>query len=159
MDPMLPKHIMASIAEYFRPIVFGLGVRFVVDGIDSVTDEDYQRDSIFLRMNGPTLHEGSSGVEWYTLEIQLVITDIIQTTIENSYNIYEWSGILQRALQAPLPIFQFDPSGDPEQDILIGCLEPDKNTRNNIRVANYQVIDKDLPVRQMSVNGKFILCQ
>lgn len=155
MDPLLPKYLIQSLAEYFRPIVSSLGIEFFVDTIDEEQDDIFQKDSCVLRMDGPILQEGSKDVEWYKIEIQLLLTDIRQSK-ENAFNIYEWAGTLQKALQDPIPIFQI--AEEEIDDVLINCLAPDKSVRNNIRVVNFFAGDTDLRVRQMSIQGKFTLC-
>jgi len=151
MDPLLPKHLMSSLAVYFEPIAAAQGISYFVEGVNEDSTDVFQTDSALLRMNGPILFEGTSTEEWYGIEIQILLTDIMQSN-EPAYNIYEWSGAFQQALQNVIQIFDFDP---PEE--LIGCLQPDRSVRNNIRVVNYNIVDRDVRVRQMSVNARYIL--
>lgn len=152
MDPNLPRNIVASLAQYFQPIVDGLKIEYFVEGINNPIDKVFQKDSAVLRVNGPIVNEGSNGYEWYKVEFQILLTDLIEPTTENAYAIHTWAGKIQEAFLGVIPILNQD------NDVLIGCLEPDRSVKNNIRTVNYNIVDIDLPIRQMSVNGRYLLC-
>lgn len=156
MDPNLPKYLVSSLAEYFKAEVDNLGVTFFVETIDEARPEHFQTDSVVFKMNGPILYEGSKDYEWYRIEIHLLVTDIKRHHKENPYAIYEWVGALQKAMQAPMPIYKF--AENEEDDELIGCLEPDRSLSNNIRVVNYFMEDRAVDVHQQSIHGRYILC-
>lgn len=152
MNPRLPEYIVSSVVRYLKEVNPD-GLQFYVEGIDEPTTEAFTKDSALVRVTGPVVFNGNLFAEWYGIEIQVLLTDLIHRPTENAYNIYHWSGIFLEALNSPLPIF--DTSG--EEDVLIGCLQPDKRQRQNIRVVNFNMVDTNLPVRQMAVIGKFIL--
>lgn len=156
MNVNLPRWVFSSMSEHFRTIA-PAGVRYFVEGIDEEEAADFQGDSMLFRMDGPIAFQSSGGEEWYKVEIQVLLTDIIALTNDNAYEIYSWAGVVQGdMLNSSLPIYRYG-SGVEDDDSLIGCLEPDTSVTNNIRVASYGMIDKDYRVKQVSVNGKFVL--
>ena len=143
-------------SEHFRTIT-PAGVNYFVEGVDEETALDFQTDSMLFRMDGPFAYQSAGGEEWYKVEIQVLLTDLVALTNDNAYDIYSWAGIVQGdMLNNPLPIYRYG-SGVEDDDSLIGCLEPDTSVVNNIRVASYGMVDKDWRVKQVSVNGKFVL--
>lgn len=157
MNVNLPRWMFSSMAEYFRTLT-PAGVTYFVEGVDEEEALNFQADSMLFRMDGPIAYQSSGGEEWYKVEIQLLFSDIVETTNDNAYDVYTWAGIIQGAmLNNSLPIYRYG-SGVEDDDSLIGCLEPDTSVVNNIRVASYGMIDKDQRVKQVSVNGKFVLC-
>ena len=119
--------------------------------------ENFQNDSVLFKMDGPIAHQGSGDVEWYTVEIMILLTDIIQLTNDNAYDIYTWAGVFQGSmLNDALGIYRFG-DGVEDDDSLICCLAPDPSVRNNVRVVSYGQIDKDLRIKQVSINGRFVL--
>jgi hypothetical protein len=134
-----------------------ISIQFFVEGSDEEEPQDFQKDSALFRMDGPVVFQGSSE-EWYSIELQILLTDIVASTTDNAYGIYRWAGVFQGSmLNDTISILRCG-NGPEDDDSLIGCLAPDPSVRNNIRLANYGVVDKDSRVRQMSINGKFLLC-
>ncbi len=161
MNINLPRWLFSSVAKHFSDLATIIPeLRFYVEGIDEPEIGDFQNDSMLFKMDGPIAHQGSGGVnsvEWYTLEIMVLLTDIIQLTNDNAYDIYKWAGIIQGSmLNDNIQIFRFGTGVEDDQS-LIGCLEPDTSVRNNIRTVSYGQIDKDLRIKQVSINGRFIL--
>ena len=163
MNANLPRWMFSSMAKHFDDVSATISsptITYFVQGVDEPLPGDFQADSALFRMDGPVAHQGSSDEEWYAVEIMILLTDIVQTTNDNAYDIYEWAGVFQASmLNDALQIFRYgDPASDPQNDSsLIGCLEPDPSLRNNVRVFSYGQIDKDLRVKQVSINGRFIL--
>jgi hypothetical protein len=158
MNVNLPRWVFSSMAEHFRTVASGISLPYYVEGVDEEEALDFQRDSSLFRLDGPIAFQGSSGVEWYKVEMQILMTDLVATTNDNAYDVYTWAGAFQGSmLNDPLPIYRYG-SGVEDDDTLIGCLEPDTSVKNNIRVASYGMVDKDWRVKQVSVNGKFVLC-
>lgn len=156
MNVNLPRWIFSSMSEHFRTIAPS-GVRYFVEGVDEEEALDFQSDSMLFRMDGPIAHQSSGGEEWYRVEIQVLLTDLVGLTNDNAYDIYSWAGIVQGdMLNNSLPVYRYG-SGPEDDQSLVGCLEPDTTVRNNIRVASYGMVDKDWRVKQVSVNGKFVL--
>lgn len=153
MNANIPKWITASIASHFKGVTDGLTIRYFVEGVDEPESDDFQEDSALLRVNGPVVVEGSNNEEWYFVEIQILLTDIMQLTEDNAYDILTHAGVYQKSMLENIPIKEIGDSGD-----LIGCLAPDKSIKNNVRVVNFGQVDKTARVRQMSVTGRFILC-
>jgi len=156
MDYNLPRYIFSSMAKHFSTIAATCGLRYFVEGVDEPESGDFQNDSALFKLDGPIAHQGSNGVEWYTVEIMILLTDIIQLTGDNAYQIYEWAGRFQSSmLDDALSIYNFQVA--PIPDILLGCLEPDPDVKNSVRVVSYGNVDKDLRIKQVSVNGRFVL--
>jgi len=144
-------------SDHFQTVSDGISLRFFIEGLDEAEALDFQVDSGLFRMDGPIAYQGSSGLEWYKVEMQILLTDIVATTNDNAYDIYTWAGVFQGSmLNDSLPIYRYG-SGAEDDDSLIGCLEPDTSVRNNVRVASYGMVDKDYRIKQVSVNGKFVL--
>lgn len=165
MNSRLPKWMYASMSKHFSDLTSASipDVRFFVQGVDEPEFGDFQNDSALFRMDGPVAYQGSAsaGDEWFRVELMILLTDIVQTTKDNAYSIYDWAGIYQASmLDDALQIFRYgDPAVDPQNDdSLIGCLQPDSSLANNVRIFSYGQIDKDLRIRQISINGRFILC-
>lgn len=158
MNVNLPRWMFSSMAEHFRTLV-PAGIEYFVEGVDEEEALNFQKDSMLFRMDGPIAYQSASGEEWYRVEIQILFTDLVSTTGDSAYNVYTWAGIIQgEMLNTALPIYRYG-SGVEDTGDLIGCLEPDTSVTNNVRVASYGMIDKDYRIKQVSVNGKFILCQ
>jgi len=161
MNQNLPRWMYASMAKHFGTVAGTItpSIKYFVQGVDEAEIGDFQSDSALFRMDGPVAHQGSAGAgdEWYSVEIMILLTDIVQTTGDNAYSIYEWAGIFQASMMNDaLQIFKYG-NGVDDDDSLIGCLEPDPSLRNNVRVFNYGQIDKDLRIKQVSINGRFLL--
>lgn len=160
MNVNLPRWIFSSMAEHFRTVASGISLPYFVEGVDEEEALDFQRDSSLFRMDGPFAFQASGATldEWYKVEIQILLTDLVALTNDNAYDIYAWAGVFQGSmLNDALPIYRYGSGGEDDQS-LIGCLEPDTSVKNNIRVASYGMVDKDWRVKQVSVNGKFVLC-
>lgn len=157
MDPNLPRWMHSSMAVYFAAVAQSLGVRYYVEGVDEDEALDFQSDSILFRMVGPYAYQGSN-LDWYKVEIQILCTDIVQTTKDRAYDVYQWAGAIQDAMLGNMPIYKFGDGVQDDRTELIGCLEPDNTVRDAIRVVPYGQVDKEARVKQVSVNGKFMLC-
>ena len=157
MSPHLPRWMFSSLSEHFRVLAATIPLRFHVEGVDEDEALDFQSDSILFRMDGPIAYQSTSSEEWYKVEIQILLTDLVALTNDNAYDIYTWVGVFQGdMLNNTLPIYRYG-NGVDDDDSLIGCLQPDTSVTNNVRVASYGLIDKDQRVKQVSVNGKFVL--
>lgn len=158
MDPNLPRWMRASLNKYFATVVATIpNVQFFVEGADEETVQKFQNDSILFRMVGPNCHEGSS-TDWYGVELQILCTDIIQTTKDGAYDLDVWVGIIAASMQRVMPIYKFGNGPSDDRTFLIGCLEADDSVRQPVRIVPYGIVDKDARVKQTSINGKFKLC-
>ena len=158
MNVNLPRWMFTSLADHFSTVAATIpSLQYYVEGVDEPETDDFQNDSALFKLTGPVAHQGSNGVEWYTVEIMILLTDIIQLTNDNAYDIYSWAGIFQGSMiNDQLQIFRYGTGGE-DDDSLIGCLEPDPSVSQNVRVTNYGQVDKDLRIKQVSINGRFIL--
>ena len=149
--------MFASVAKHFSDLAATMPeLRFYVEGIDEPEIGDFQNDSMLFKMDGPIAHQGS-GIEWYNVEIMVLLTDIIELTNDNAYDIYRWAGIIQGSMLNDSIQILRKGTGVEDDQSLIGCLEPDTSVRNNVRVVSYGQIDKDLRIKQVSINGRFTL--
>ena len=159
MNVNLPRWLFTSLSDHFSTVAGTItGLNFYVEGVDEPEVGDFQNDSAVFKMNGPVARQGSGTFEWYSVELIVVLTDIIQLTADNAFSIYEWAGVFQGSfLNDAIQIFRYGTGVEDDQS-LIGCLEPDPTLTNNVRVVTYGQVDKDLRIKQVSVNGRFILC-
>ena len=155
MNPNLPRWIFASLNGHFDSVASGLSVRFHVEGVDEDEALDFTSDNILFRLNGPFADIGI-GLEIYRVETQILLTDIIETTGGNPYDIYVWAGKYQEAMLEAIPIYRRG-NGAEDDDSLIGCLNPDFRRKDPIRVVSYGEVDRDARIKQVSVNGLHIL--
>lgn len=157
MDSNLPRWIYSSMAKHFSTVASGLSLNYHVTGVDEPLPSDFQNDSSIFRMDGPVAYQSAGREEWYKVEIMILLTDIVQLTGDNAYDIYRWAGAFQASmLNDALQVFKYG-SGVGDDQSLIGCLTPDPDLKNNVRVFSYGQLDKDLRILQVSVNGRFIL--
>lgn len=161
MDTNLPRWSHASMAKFFSDLVATLPSdgrpRYHVEGVDEDEALDFQHDSILFRMVGPYAY-GGSNTEWFKFEIQVLCTDIVQTTKDRAWTVFQWAGVIQDAMLGPMPIYKFGDGPDDDRDVLVGCLQPDDTIGDAIRVVPYGQVDKEVRVKQVAVIGKFLLC-
>lgn len=157
MNPNLPRWMFSSLANHFAELTEDIdGLKYHVQGVDEPKTENFQNDSALFMMDGPIANEGSNGVEWYVVDLCILLTDIVQSR-DIAYDIHSWAGIYQaNMLNEPMQIFKLG-DGPEDDDTLIGCLTPATDRRNNVWVHNYGQVDKDLRVKQVSINGRFYL--
>lgn len=153
-NPNMPRWVMASLCDLFKTTADGINLHFFVEGIDEEEPEDYDRSSALFRMNGPDVKLGG-GTETHRLEIQILIT-ILPIANSNAHPPYNWAGAFQEVMLGPLPIYKYG-TGPEDDQSLIGCLEPDPNVLDNVRIVSYGQLNKTARVFQMSVNGRYIL--
>ena len=153
----MPRWMFASVTKHFSDVAATMPeLKYYVEGIDEPEIADFQSDSMLFKMDGPIAHQGS-GIEWYNVEIMVLLTDIIELTNDNAYDIYRWAGIVQGSMLNDSIQILRKGTGVEDDQSLIGCLEPDTSVRNNVRVVSYGQIDKDLRIKQISINGRFVL--
>lgn len=155
MDANLARWLQASLGKYFKNVSDGISLPFFVEAVDEDTIDLFQKDHAIMRMTGPLIYQGVKNERWATLEVQILLTDIRQSS-ENAYKILEWAGIYQEALLAPIPIYKYG-TGPQDDGTLIGCLQPDPSVPNHVRVVNFGQMDKELRINQVSVIAKFLL--
>lgn len=159
MNPNLPRWMYSSLAQHFKTVADGIPLNYYVEGVDEPESSDFQNDAALFKMDGPTAYEGSAaaGDEWYAVDLFILLTDIVQLTNDNAYDIHRWAGVFQSSMiDDALTIYKYGDGPDDDAS-LIGCLVPDNSLRNNVRVVNYGQVDKDLRIKQVSVNGRFLL--
>lgn len=159
MNVNLPRWMFSSMRKHFSGVAATIPLNYYVEGVDEPESKDFQNDSCLFKLDGPIAHQGSNEVEWYTVDIMILLTDIIQLTNDNAYSIYQWAGVFQASmLNDALGIYRYGPDALGVDDkTLIGCLEPDPSVKNNVRVVSYGQVDKDLRIKQVSINGRFVL--
>lgn len=150
MDPLIMKDINSSLAVLLKDAVEALGLKFFVDGIDEEIESAFNQDSVLLRVNGPEVRQGS-GETVYLIEVFVMLTDLGQKG-KSGYDLYSNAGSLASELSKAIPVYRFG-----ESDTLLGCLLPDRNSRDYLRLLNYGTIEKDVKVRQCAVIAKYEL--
>ncbi len=154
-NPNIPRWVMASLTDLFKEVSDDLNLHYFVEGVDEEEPEDFNRNSALFRMNGPDVKLGG-GTETHRLELQILLTNLPNVPSENAYEPYRWAGAFQETMLGPLPIYKYG-TGPEDDQSLIGCLEPDPNILDYVRIVSYGQIDKTSRVRQLSVNGRFVL--
>lgn len=156
MNLNLPRWVFSSMAKKFSEVAATIPLNYFVQGVDEPESRDFQVDSALFRMTGPVAYQSAGDEEQYQIELMILLTDIIQLTNDEAYSIYKWAGVFQAAMLDVLPVYKYG-TGPEDDDSLIGCLQPDPKLKNNVRIVDYGQIDKDLRIRQCSINGRFIL--
>lgn len=159
MNPNLPRWLFSSLAKEFKTVADSLNLPYHVEGVDEDEFFKFSNDSVLFRMTGPVAFTGTAAEddEWYSVELQILLTDLMNLKTDNAYDVLDWAGVFQARMLEALQITRTG-NGPEDDGTLIGCLQPDPTLRNNIRTVNYGVLDREDRVRQFSVNGKFILC-
>lgn len=134
--------------KHVEPTVNGLtDVRLFMEGVDEEIESAFEMDSVVLRINGPWFTPGS-GEDHYRVEALVLMTELVGG--DQKYTIYTNAGKVAESLSTPIPVYRYGDGGN-----LIGCLVPDRNAREFVRVVEYGVIEKDTPVRQMGVLARY----
>lgn len=152
MNVNLPKWVTASVAVNLKAVVDTLtGVEFFVGGVDREEPDQFQKDSIVLRINGPWVRYGS-GITRYKFEVMALITDI-QTNSENGYQLMNWAGTIANTLSGPIPVYEY-----PDASAQVGCLDIDRDTDDFLRIVPFGKIEKDTEIHQAAVIARYEIC-
>lgn len=149
MDPNLPRWVQASISLIFETVATAEAVEFFVEGVDEETPAAFQRDSLLLRINGPTTLRSQS--DSYSIQVQIVVTTL-STQKRNSYDHFQRCGVLASKLEESLPINRY--GGD---NSLVGCLSPERGSRDIVKITHFGQVDDAVKVRQSAVLANFEL--
>ena len=150
MNPKLPQWVQASLAIIMKAVAETLSVGFFVEGIDEETPAAFQSNSILLRVNGPSVIRSQSDA--YSIQVQVVLTDLV-TPKKNSYEHFLRCGTVASTLEGALPINRHGDGGE-----LIGCLTPDRSSREIVKIIHFGQVDETVKVRQSAVIANFELC-
>jgi len=156
MNPKIPANVIASLAKRFKtlttiftsettPTPFPL----YVEGVDSATEEDYQNTNLSLRVDGPTVIEGSSWTT-YRVSVQGLVTAVGDRT---AYDLHNYAGRVAEVLRGVIPVYDI-----PDNPLVqVGCLDIDPRSVESVRLVNLGRVSQSSNVRQISVIADLIL--
>jgi len=153
MNTNWPRWIFASIAEYMRPIAAAIPLPLLVEGIDDRIESKMEADHAELRVNGPAISEISSDYYRLVVDVNVLLTDLMDGSTENAYDLIQWGGVFQEALSGPISIYKYG-SGADDDDAYIGCLEV-LGGRDSVKLFHFGQISKVDRVRQSMVDSRF----
>jgi hypothetical protein len=149
MDPNLPKWVQASLCLIMKAVADDESVEFFSEGVDEETPKAFQRNSILLRINGPSILRSQS--DSYSIQVQVVVTDLV-TPKKNSYEHFQRVGAIASKLEESLPINRHGDGGT-----LVGCLSPERGSREVVKIVHFGQVDDAVKVRQSAVLANFEL--
>lgn len=154
MDVNLARWIMSSIAVYFKPIADSLSLTYFVDGVDERETDTMRVEHAEVRVNGPNIREISKGYWRVHVDINIMLTDYMQMSSENAYDINQWGGAFLAAMMNPIPIYRFGSRGD-DDDSLIGCLTQRSKFAEPAKLIHFGQVSIEDRIRQAVVDGRF----
>jgi hypothetical protein len=150
MDPRIPVQVLASLAKRIKTFTSTIGSMVLyVEGVDTPTEEDFQRDNLSLRVDGPTVIESSSWTT-YRVSVQVLVTAVGDRT---AYGIHQTAGKVAEVLREVIPVY--DIPGNPL--VQVGCLDIDPRTPESVRLVNLGRVSQSSNVKQISVIANLIL--
>ncbi len=152
MNVTLAKNVLISLAELLRPVVTtDLSMQFFVEGVDREQSEYFQKDSVVLRVSGPTPKYGI-GQTRYKFEAMVMITDHVDDA-ENGYLNIDRASTIGNVLSGPVPVFEY-PAGTTQ----VGCLDFDQDATEPLRIVQFGKLDKDTEIVQAAVTVSYEIC-
>jgi hypothetical protein len=154
-----PRWIFASIADRFKTVADGLNIPILVEGIDEREAAKIRTVShVELRVHGPETNEISHNYFQLHVEINLLLTQLNDGAKQNSYQLIQFCGVLQKAASGSIPIYRFGPDTlGVDDSTLVGCLSPDPLRNRAITVFHFGEIDRDRRIRQSAVDGRYVV--
>jgi len=152
IEPRLARWVTSSVALHLKTLIeTTLSLQFFVEGVDREEKDWFRKDSVVLRVVGPTPVFGS-GVTRYRFEVMTMLTDLVDDTANGFLN-YDRLGTIGNALCGPIPVFKY---GD--GDAQVGCLDIDRNASEPLRIVQFGKMDKDTEVVQGAVIARYEIC-
>jgi hypothetical protein len=154
LNPLMGRWVNGSVAKLISDTNASesLGVTFFAEGIDDETPEWFHKDSLVLRITGPTPVFGS-GIIRYRFEVMVMLTDLLQGGQDGFLN-HDRLGTIANVLCSPIPVYAYG-SGDAQ----VGCLDFDRNAPEPLRIVHFGKLDKDTEVVQAAVIARYEICQ
>jgi hypothetical protein len=152
IETRLPRWVTASVALHLKTLIeTTLDLQFFVEGVDREEKNWFRKDSVVLRVAGPTPVFGG-GVTRYRFEVMTMLTDLVDDT-SNGFKNHDRLGVIANALCGPVPVFRY---GD--GDTQVGCLDMDRNASEPLRIVYFGKMDKDTEVIQAAVVARYEIC-
>jgi len=149
MNPKMPKWVIGSLSKEFKVLTTALSIPLYVEGVDSPTEEDYQNTNLSLRVDGPTVIEGSNWTT-YRVSVQGLVTFVGDKT---AYDLHDYAGQVAEVLRGVIPVYQV-----PESIVTqVGCLDVDPRSVESVRLVHLGRVSSSSNVRQISVIADLIL--
>ena len=153
-NPNWARWIMASVSNHFNTVAAAIPLPFMVDGVDEIIAEDQHTDHAELRVTGPFITEVSKDRYRFHVDVNILITDLMNETGENAYDLQTWCGAFQVGMDGPIMVYKYgSESGD--DSAYIGCLSPRQGKYDANKVLHYGQINKVDRIRQSMIDGKF----
>ena len=149
IETRLPRWVTASLAQHLKPLIeTDLSLQFFVEGVDREEKNWFRRDSVVLRVSGPTPYFGGGSTR-YRFEAMVMLTDMVSDSANGFLN-HDRLGIIANALSGSIPVLKY---GDGNAQV--GCLSGDTSTPEFIRVVQFGKMDKDTEVIQGAVMARY----
>lgn len=149
MNPFIPKWTIASIAVACKVLTDELEIPLYVESIDTASEEDYQNTNLSVRVDGPSVIEGSNWTT-YRVNVQGLVTMVGD---HDAYLLHDYAGQVAELLRGVIPVYQF-----PEEPLIqIGCLDIDPRTLESVRLVHLGRVSASSNVRQIAVVAALIL--
>jgi hypothetical protein len=152
LDQNWARWIVASVAVYFKAIADTIPINFKISGIDEC--EIPNRNYAELTVTGPFIQQLSKNFYQLTVEVNVLLTNLMLETSDNGYNIQTWCGIFQKAMDGPITVYK---KGNLVGDTgtSIGCLISKQTGMDANKIMHFGQISKVDRVRQSMISGKF----
>lgn len=150
MDDRFPRWLMSSLSVYFSDVATAIPLTYYVEGVDERSDETMEEQHAELRISGPFVTKVSSNYWRVHVDINVMLTDYMTLTQENSYEIATWGGKFLEAMLQKIPIYQYGDGG-----ALVGCLTVRRGFSDPVRLIHFGQVSRVDRVRQAVVDGKF----
>jgi len=148
----LSRWVFASIAYYFKTIADDLNLPYFVEGVDEREPDDMLQNHCEMRVTGPFTKEMSRGYYHIEININVLLTNLMEMTGENAYSIIDWCGAFQESMLDPIPVYKYG-TGPQDTGQWIGCLRVKNNTQVN--VFHFGQVNKTDRIRQSELDAVF----
>lgn len=150
------RWIMASSAVYFKNIANGIPLPLLVEGIDERQSSTMHYDHAELRVGGPFPTELSHDYYQLSVDMNVLVTELMREQGDNAYELITWCGVFQQAMDGPINVYKY---GNLAQDdsSWVGCLRPRQGKFEANRILHFGQINKVDRIRQSVIDGRFTM--
>ncbi len=154
MNPAWTRWINASVAVYMKTVTDTLKIPLLFDGIDEREPEKMHYNHAELRIGGPFVKELSKNYWYLQVDINILLTYLMQPTEDNVYDLQTWCGVIQEAMDGPIYVYKY--GGEPGDDeAYVGCLRPRTGRYETNRVLSFGQISRVDRVRQAMIDARY----
>ena len=150
MNSNWPRWIFASVSYYMSTVAASIPLPLLVEGIDDREPENMEVDHAELRVTGPFITEISRNYYRLLVDVNVLLTDLMGAK-ENAYDLIQWGGVFQEAMQGPINIYKYG-----NDDSYLGCLSLRDRRGENIKLFHFGQLGKSERVRQSVVDGRYV---